>query len=274
MRAILITTVAFLGITSFLGCDAQPPLFNVKIFLGLYGDLAVEINEEDTLGIIKAVKENNLDVNYQDPKYGISLLHWSIANRKYYSCETLLKLGANPNLTDTIKEYVPPITLAAGIAETSTFLRLLLKYGGNPNFVTKKNGEVQYTEATPLNAAASSRLESVKLLVDHEADINLMPYPESLPLTTALITQNISISKYLVIEKKADINKVFTTTIDNDTSRIADLLRLNLFDLNSEEYKIKMELVQYLKSIEVDYRLAPIPKYILKNNSKDYLDKY
>ena len=36
-------------------------------------------------------------MNHEDPKYGISLLRWAIANRKYYSFQQLLELNANPD---------------------------------------------------------------------------------------------------------------------------------------------------------------------------------
>lgn len=256
-----------------LSNSQTPPLFNVNTFPGAYREVAVFMSNEDTLGIIKTIKENNLNVNYKDPKYNISLLKWALANRKYYSCKVLLDLGANPNQADT-NDYVPPITNAAGITETSVYLKLLLEHGGNPNIITKKEkGEVQYTEATPLCAAASARLESVVLLIDNGADINLSPYG-ILPLTTALITQKIDISAYLIIDKKADINKVYTVRIKNDTARIADLLRLNLFPLESEEYKQKMEIVNYLTTLGIAYRASPIPKYLFKNYPKEYLEKY
>lgn len=257
-----------------LSNSQTPPLFTVNTFPDMYREVAIDMNKEDTLGIIKTVKENNLNVNYKDPKYNISLLKWAIANRKYHSCKTLLNLGANPNQTDSI-DYVPPIIVAAGILDTSDYLKLLLEHGGNPNIITKKEkGQVQYTEATPLCAAASARLESVQLLIDYGGDINLSVHSDMLPLTTALITQKIAIARYLIIERKADVNKVISLGIKNDTARISDLLRLNIFSLESEEYKQKMEVVNYLKTIGIDYRASPIPKYLLKTYPKEYLEKY
>jgi ankyrin repeat protein len=259
-------------IISWTGCDAQPPAYNINTFSGSYKSLAQAIKEENIVEIARQIKVNNLDVNFKDGTHGISLLKWSIYNERYSSCKALLELGANPNQVDSSKGKVPPITMAANVQQTSEYLKLLLKFGGNPNIITK--GETQYTEATPLCAAAASRLESVQLLVANGADVNLSPYPEILPLTTALITQQIGIAKYLIVEKKADVNKVYTVRVNHDTARIADLLRLNIFPLESEEYKSKMEVVNHLKSLGIDYKSAPIPKYLSKNYPKEFLDKY
>lgn len=250
-----------------------PPLFNVNTFPGSYREVAIYVDKDDTLGIIKTIKDNGLNVNFKDPKYNISLLKWAIANQKYYSCKTLLDLGANPNQADST-DFVPPITDAAAITETSSYLQLMLKHGGEPNIITKKNkGEVQYTTTSPLCAAASARLESVKLLIDNGADINLGAYG-MLPLTVALITQKIDVAEYFIIDKKADIDKVHTVRTDKDTVRIADLLKQNLFPLGSDEYKHKMRVVEYLKTKGIDYGATPIPKYLYKSFPKEYLEKY
>lgn len=266
-----------IAVTFFCSCGQmnyqEPALYNVNTFPLEYRELIMCVNKEDTLGIINTVKENNLNVNFKDPEYKISILKWAIANRKYYSCKALLELGANPNQADS-NDYVPPVTTAAGITETSVYLKLLLEHRGNPNIITKKEkGDVQYTEATPLCAAASARLESVKLLIDHGADINLSAYG-ILPLTTALIAQKIDIAEFMIVDRKADINQAYTVRIKNDTARVADLLRLNLFPLESEEFKQKMEIVNYLKTLGIDYRASPIPKYLFENYPKEFLEKY
>ena len=257
-----------------LSSSQTPPLFNVNTFSGSYRDLVIAIDKEDTASIVKLVKDENLDVNHKDPRYGISLLRWALANRKYYSFQMLLDLNANPNQTDTTKEYVPVTTIAAKIAETSSYLGLVLKHDGNPNIAASNLKKVQYTEATPLCAAASTSLQNVKLLIENGAEIDFCPYSNFLPLTTALIADKIGIARYLIIEKSADVHKVFTVRVNNDTAKIGEMLRLNVYPLESEEYKLKMQIVDFLKTIGIDYRNTPIPKYLYNNYSKDFLDKY
>lgn len=95
-----------------------------------------------------------------------------------------------------------------------------------------------------------------------------------MPLTTALIANKIDIVRYLIIEKSADVHKVFTIRMNNDTARIGELLRLNVYPLDSSEYEVKMEIVNFLKKIGIDYWKVPIPKYLYQKYSKNFLDKY
>jgi hypothetical protein len=57
---------------------------------------------------------------------------------------------------------------------------------------------------------------------------------------------------------------------------ILDLLRMNKFVINSNEHKIKMEVVEFLKTKGLDYWKSPIPDDI-KLQYKDepeFLKKY
>jgi len=257
-----------------LKCNTKTPIHNTGVYSGNYEKLIIAINKEDTTDIRKIVIDNNLNVNHRDSKYGISLLAWTIYNRKLNSTRCLLTLGANPNQKDSTIEIVPPITIAAGIDTTSKFLKLLLDFGANANETAGNIKNVQFTESTPLNAAAATSLENVKLLVDRGADINYSPFSNFLPVTTALLNHKIDVARYLVIEKEADVQKVFTIRENNDTAKIDKLLRLNVFELNTVQYKEKMEIVAYLKKLGINYNAAPIPKFLYNNYSKEFLEKY
>jgi hypothetical protein len=80
--------------------------------------------------------------------------------------------------------------------------------------------------------------------------------------------------KYLLIDKKANFDYVFMTSINNRRLYLVDYMRNWTFPLNSEEWKCKMEIVDYLKQNGMDYQSATIPKNILKAYSKEYLEKY
>ena len=81
------------------------------------------------------------------------------------------------------------------------------------------------------------------------------------------------ITRYLLIEKKTDFKNTFLVTINGDTTTFAGLLRNWTFDLNSDDFKIKMEIVNFIKSKQ-DYWKTSIPKHYYNNYSKEYLDKY
>src|SRR5471030_3301290 len=52
-------------------------------------DLAIAVRDEDTNAIEKIVKDKPELLNYQDPKYGATLLLWSVGMEKYESAEAL-----------------------------------------------------------------------------------------------------------------------------------------------------------------------------------------
>lgn len=252
-----------------------PPLFDIQTFTGDYRSFIVAINNNDTLAIKSLVKDGKLDPNFIEPRNGISLLWWALANKKLVSCKSLLNVGANPNLLDS-NLNIPVITRAATMSENSDYLRLMLEHGGNPNLVSmrKSNEEISYAFASPLCAAATANLENVKLLISYGADVNLSPFEEALPLTNALITKKIDIAQFLIVKAKADLKGVYIVNINKDTLNICDLLRECVFKLDSREYHSKMEIVNYIKYMGFDYRSSRIPKHLRTKFPKDYLEKY
>lgn len=71
-----------------------------------------------------------------------------------------------------------------------------------------------------------------------------------------------------------DFNYVFNTTIDGTPLYILYYLREMVFPLDSNEYKIKMEVVNYLKTKGLDYSKEPIPDLYKEQYDKSYLGKY
>ncbi len=224
--------------------------------------------------MVKIEKEKHLNLNYADDKHGLSLLNWCIISLKIKAFEKLLELGADPNWQDTFRRFAPPITNAAEENTTSKYLELSLKYNGNVNLLSKKTEGIQ--EQTPLlGAIYSNRMESIKMLVDKGADVNLTTDSFWSPLAEALIQKKIAVAKYL-LDKGADYNNMRFTTIDGQKLNILDFLRDNVFRLNSDQYKIKMEIVTFLKTIGLDYWKDPIPDNIKSSykDDKEFLSKY
>jgi ankyrin repeat protein len=94
--------------------------------------------------------------------------------------EELLKRGADPNILDVSGKSM--MHTAARSATSSSWLQLALEYGGDPNIqegfdpegLPQDLQEVTDSGITPIfSAIGSGRLESVELLVEHGADVNI-----------------------------------------------------------------------------------------------------
>lgn len=243
-------------------------------------EVALAIRDNDTAKVRQLLTGKPYSLlNYREKYFGQSLLNWAVYRDSYNSAKVLAELGADPNLK--ANDSTSAMINAADKAETSDYVKLILKHGGNPNAVADID-EPQRIR-TPLIAAAFNRLESVKLLVEAGADPNFTyriksDDSEVENLENALITasrgEKIDIVRYLIIDAGADFNYVFSVTIENRPLSILSYFRDMLFPLNSEKHKVKMEVVQYLKEKGLDYWKEPIPNRYYKNYDKDYLEKY
>lgn len=249
--------------------------------------LAKAVEDNDVEIIKEEVISNKVNINYQESRFGKSLLMLSLINSQYKTAEELLKLGANPNLKDFYRGS--NAIIVAAYIEDPKYLKLLLKYGGKANSLETAPGkDGDQARSTALNNAISYvdkySLERVKLLVNAGADINYFNNgPEvftNLPLSDALAQKNMDALLYL-LEKGADYNKIMYTMADGHKVYILEGLRTVIIDLNSEQYKPKIKAIQFLKNKGLDYKKEPIPDYIEKeikkkypNDWKEYLSKY
>jgi uncharacterized protein len=97
---------------------------------------------------------------------GATPLFWALNARNRRGVEALLTVGADPNLV-TEKTGMSSMNFVP-MGDDPDLLRLLLKFGGNPNH--HGNGKI---DDRPLSLAASEgRIENVRLLLDAGADIN------------------------------------------------------------------------------------------------------
>ena len=246
--------------------------------------LAKAVDKEDIKKINHLIKNKGVPIDFQEPRFGQSLLIWATYVEREKSVEALLELGADPNLQDHY-DGDNAIIIASGYSSYSDdwcrthLLRLILKYGGDPNSVNfikrneKEKGGGRYGGDTPLTIASGCCIEKVKLLVEAGADINYVnEYGRGNPLEEALLANKADIVKYLLIEKKADYHNAEWITDRGDTITVSDHLRNWVFPLDSKDYKIKMEIVEYLKKHGQDYWLCPIPEHF--QYPQEYLDKY
>ena len=240
---------------------------------GIAWELAQAVQHQQVGAIQKQMAGNPALARYQEPRFGQSLLLFAVVTHRYRAAKALVESGADCNLPDTYFGTTPLIQ-AAGIYETSDYVKLLLAHGANPNLASIPPDRTK-APTTPLIEASSTRLESVKLLVEAGADINsLTSIGYMSAISGAFLGRDLDILSYLIIEKKANYDIILGVTLSRDTLRVANLLRKLAYPLDSKEYQQKMKLVEYLEAHGVDYRSAPIPKRYYEMYPKDYLDKY
>ncbi|KUY30392.1 ankyrin repeat domain-containing protein [Elizabethkingia ursingii] len=168
--------------------------------------LAKAVWDDDITKIDEEVKNNPHIINYQEGKYGNTLLHLSIFNDNYKSFNELLKLGADPNIADSFHCSTPLIEVAESFKDKTKYANSLIKYKANVNYVECNEGkDPQKMNRTPLiTASGQGHLDIVKLLVDNGALIN---YDESAALTSATLSHNYDIILYL-LQQGADCSKL------------------------------------------------------------------
>ena len=248
--------------------------------------LAKAVIDQDTLEIRRQVLEKHIPVDSREPLYSFNLLMIASAKEKPHSVRTLLSLGADPNVRDTIFNTTPLI-LATGYHKNAELIKTLLDYGADPNVDTHMTVDYRtlkdlVRQGAPLyNAISKKSLSIVKLLVD--AGVNINKYPTYALfgsfVNEALAHDSPDIAIYL-IRHGADYQTMFKYS-DNSDGNILTLLRSNIFDLGSEKHKQKMELVAWLKGHGLDYSKIPIEDWLLKyikkkypNDWEEYIKKY
>lgn len=236
-------------------------------------DVAQAIEKNDTAEVKSLLLSKSKDlVDYQEKKFGQSLLNWSVYSGYYPSVKVLAELGANPNLKsyDSTTAFIQ----AANHHETLEYLKILLQNGGDVNSVA--NIDAPQHLRTPLMAAAKS-LDNVKLLINAGADPNYV-YSSNGMIQSALVyafySDNIDIIKYLIIDVGVNCRNATGFTIDGDSLYVNDELRLLPYPIGSLEYKKKMEIVDFLKKQGIDYWKTPIPKHYYELYDNAYLEKY
>lgn len=167
--------------------------------------LAKAVEDVDTTKIKELISKGGANVNYQESRFGNTLLMMAIFNSQYESVKALLELGADPNLANKYRGTTAMIEAADN--ENPEYIKLLLKYKGNPNAIETapvKDGDM--VRNTALNSAISftdaSSLSKVKLLTVAGADMDYFnngnPAYTNLPLGEAFMQDKMEIVLYLL----------------------------------------------------------------------------
>lgn len=313
----LIKLLAMVLCVFFLGCiDLEKKV--------LYGDkslfkdtpaweLVCAIENENTKEITHIIIENPPLLDYKEPKYGLTPLFRAVGKRKYKSAETLLKLGANPNVRlidgfPLIFEAIEPEWGSLYVWEKDTrMLELLLKYGADPNYNAEDTGlhlGSEEADISPLILANDRmfKIEKTKLLVEHGADIDYATKHGTTAAIRALESELIENAYYLIVENEAKISDPYYTDkfrYDKTTDKIVEEIDYDrplypvdelldwMYPLDSKEYKLKKEIIKAFEAQGIDYnqrkidgpkwKVEPMKKRIQNeypDNWEEYFEKY
>ena len=91
-----------LAVIVLTGCNLAPSRLtggNIRLWKGTPAwDLAKAVRNGDTVRIKKILAKGRISVDYREPTYGQSLLHWAVWNNKANMVKFLLEQGADINL--------------------------------------------------------------------------------------------------------------------------------------------------------------------------------
>ncbi len=265
--------------TDMLGMD-------YRLFKGTPAwELAKAVQNGDTIKIKQEVSKNKSLLSFIEPKFGQPLLSFAVMRSNYDSFKTLLELGADPNM-QSIYDGGSPLTEACKLGlggfvhdgADPRYLELLLKYGGNPNIEGHSSASSTFGDRNtppPLTIACEEgNFDYVKILVNAGAKIDHSVKQGSPFYSAVILGQSPDIVMYL-IEKGVDYKKPISQSGDGKRKfYLTDKMREWRFDLNSDYYKSKMKLVDFLKSNGMNYWETPIPERFYKIETKEYLEKY
>lgn len=144
--------------------------------------LAKAVDDQNINEINRQVLEEKIPVDFKVKKFGLTLLMYAVITNKIHSVQRLLELRADPNLpNDSLTDSgMNAVIFACDVPNVSPqILRLLLKYGGNPNSMEcGRNFDIE-GDWTPARRSALSyaiplfgKFDKVKILVEMGADVN------------------------------------------------------------------------------------------------------
>ncbi len=249
--------------TNMCKCQVYAPGYDFKNFKNTPAyDLAKAVEADDTVKISKILQTKKENIDFTDPKFGLSLLTLAVIDNKNKSISSLLNLGADPNLKSPIDNSTPFLNackyyydLDSGI----TILSLLIRYGADVNAVhiqileNPGGGTYKFQQSAVEYLCSFGTLEAVKVLVDNGADLNAYPKNGEHSLAfSASINKELNILRYFLIDKNIPIPDYFAIRnagqSDEEKTTITQVLNRRAFLMDEEQLKIRQEILDFVKA--------------------------
>ena len=221
--------------------------------------LAKAVEIEDTGAILKFISKDSIPVDWQETKFGNTLLVLAVVNNKNLAVEKLLDLGAKPNFR-SFNGSSPFLNACFNDFDLKTpreTLQMLIKHGANVNDVQVDTTYDQFEKRKNFRATALEllceygNLKSVEVLGENGADLNGYGANEHALLSTAILTTKLEIVKYLMIEKKAPIPDYVVVrqlgTKYEKKMTITDILEENDYKDSPDNQRLKQEILTYMR---------------------------
>jgi ankyrin repeat protein len=234
--------------------------------------LAKAVQDGDKGKIDQLVAKEPALINYQDPKYGSTLLMLTIMSQQMKSFGILLDNKADVNIHDTFSGTSALIEACSDEEYDTKYAEILLERGANVNDVeTGPRKEGNSTRFTPLMAACrDGRRDLADLLIKKGANVNYQNEYKQTALSEAVMVYKYNTALYL-LEHGADYKQpIFYRPEENRQMYLVDMLREYFVDLDTGDHKYKMKAVEFLKGKGIDYKSTPIPEFIKKKAQEEY----
>lgn len=245
-------------------------------------ELAKAFWDKDEEKVDEILKKDSTLINYQEPKYGETLLQVSVGAKEKDVFRLILKKGAKVDVPNKFSGETALFWACSDI-DDAEYVKLLLEYGADPNFKTKGGYErfSGLVGRAPLYVASRyGNLESVKLLISHGADVNYDLGGGNVALFEPTYLLNYDILLYL-LESGADYTRKRYDSLNKKEEDILDYLRWGMPEEGTKYWDDKQKVITFLLERGVDYRSSPIPERIVgdaksryPNSWQEYLKKY
>jgi hypothetical protein len=239
-----------------LSCHAQiGPGYSFRLFDGTPNEsLAKAVASEDTTQIKKLISKGDLNINFQESKFGNTVLLLAIGNSKLKSVQKLLELKADVNIQDY--NGVDAINEASQYflhpKHSCEILKLLLDHGADVNSIKKSNSEADANNLSVPLSDAVENFEISKLLLDHGANPNIEKnnsFTVWMSLLSEFSKDQIYVAHYIIVEKKMLVpNPIFIEANQKEIT-IFDFLNSDDFPKDARKVKAKQDILEYLHKI-------------------------